>query len=1266
MAASISQVANVKPFDGNGYSNWEFRVKLCLEQHGVLEVIETEPPQDPADLASFKKNDVKARNIIVQFLADNVLEMVKSKRTAKEIMEELSGTFKTQGIANQIMLQRKLRNMKFTGKEKLSTFLFDFEKTITEIKNSGGSIDNSEIITQLLAAMPESYQVVSTAIDVVFCQGNTNITLDFVKNKLLMEESRQEKQREEQSGEEVQAFVSKKKNFKKYQGKTRENYSEKSEFPFKCYNCGEKGHKRVDCKKKRVEKQQKFVGNVAETDENEDIAFLSSENVINSNRMNEISFVIDSGATNHLITSKAEQFLTDIINVDLDIKVAKQGEVIKAYKQGNLCLLNTNGMKIKLKDVLVCRNLSHNLMSVKRIEQSKLKVIFENGIVSIMKQEKKITQGKLVGNLYYINFEIQMNEVNLLDVDNDLMHRRMGHSSMYPTKSICETCLQGKQTKLSYRSLEEERKPKRMFEVVSSDVCGPITPISHDGKRYFVLFIDHYSHFTVGYTLTHKNEVFEKFKTYLAMIKTKFSCNIKHLRCDNGGEYISKNFKELCQKEGIEVQYTIPYNPQQNGIAERYNRTVMERARCLIYEANIDKKFWSEAILTAIYLINRTRTTVLKADKTPAEHWYQRKLNLDKIKVFGCDAYVHVPKEERHGKLDAHSRKMILMGYTANGYRLWDPKKEKIITSRDVIFDEKLRIKTISGTVQDIDQEVDLENIEDQKNNSSSEEDQDITNEIRKSTRKRQKPKYLENYDVDFESNLMAALTTGNLLSEVPESFEEAIKDKNWKTAIDEELNSLKERETWQLVELPENEEIIDSKWVFREKIINSVVVKKARLVARGFKQSALDEEVYAPVARLATIRVLLSLYLELNLYVQQLDVNCAFLYGTLQNPVFMKQPEGLNENPKLICKLTKSLYGLKQAPKTWNDLFHKKLTDLGLQRSKKDPCFYFNQVTFLLVYVDDVILFSKHQQNLDYIKLELSKDFKMKEFENSKLMFLGLEIKKYENELYITQKDLIRKTLDRFNMTQSKFAEIPMQSKLQLKIDDNVTDVNLPYRELIGCLMYIMLGSRPDLCYCVTYFSQFQNNYSQEHWKHLKQVLRYLNQTKDYGLKFTKSYNSEITLKSYVDADFANNVIDRKSISGFVIKLNNNVIFWKTKKQNVVTLSSAESEYVALSLCITENLYLGQMLSEILNINVFPITIYEDNQSCIKMAMTFESKRTKHIDIKHHFIRDCIRENKVKLLYISTEMQQADIFTKALPKIKFCYFRDCLNVVLV
>lgn len=261
MAMLNLQVANLKPFDGSNFSNWEFRLKIFLEQNGTLEVLEQSLPTDAIQLAQFKKTDAKARNTIVQWLADEVLEMVKEKETAKEMFETLKLTYTRRGLSMQVDLQRKLRNMKFS-EGNLTNFLLEFDKVVTDLKSSGGKLEEPEIICQLLAAMPESYQALTTSIDLMFSTNPKDVTVRFVKNKLLQEEMRQGNN---DQGKEAVAFTSRYRGNYPRQGGRRERKQE-SKFNFKCYRCGKQGHKRSECRSS---------ANVANAD-NEEVAFIAN------------------------------------------------------------------------------------------------------------------------------------------------------------------------------------------------------------------------------------------------------------------------------------------------------------------------------------------------------------------------------------------------------------------------------------------------------------------------------------------------------------------------------------------------------------------------------------------------------------------------------------------------------------------------------------------------------------------------------------------------------------------------------------------------------------------------------------------------------------------------------------------------------------------------------------------------------------------------------------------------------------------------------
>lgn len=1300
MAVTNQMTNNIKPFDGNGFSNWKFRIELCLEQNGVLEMLSKDLPSDTVALETFKKNDIKARCIITQCLADNVLETVKSKKTAKEIMESLKVTYSKTGLATQVQLQRKMRTMKYTGACPLSNFILEYEQIISELKNAGGKIENNEIVTQLLSAMPESYQAVTTAIDVLFCQEGSTMTLDFIKNKLLQEEDRQNKNIE--NNVENVAFASRKswrfqKSYKKNTGKVSNDYDKGNitKFPYNCYGCGKKGHKRSECPNRKsgnsancmydhknepncsceVTKEQEisFLANTMETaDENqgtvngEQTKIVSPSSLMVSTKGTELTFIIDSGSTNHLVNSLSGKFLMNTRNVEFPINVAKKGEIIKAQRCGTLFVESEAGVPIKIDNVLECKDLAYNLLSVRKIEEQGFQVLFKNGKVTIIKDTETVAEGKLHGNLYTLVMKPKTFCANISE-DMDLWHRRMGHSSHYPAKTLCDICLKGKQTRSVFHKLPEEKKSRRILEVVSSDVAGPISPPTNEGMKYYVTFIDHYSHFTHCYLMKTKNEVFEKFKEYESLVTAQFETKISRFRCDNGGEYSSSEFKSFCKAKGIQLEYNIPRNPEQNGICERFNRTLMNMVRCLLLETDIEKEFWGEAARAATYVINRTETRALTKGKTPAEVWLKRKPDLNNIRIFGSKAFVHVPKEER-GKLDERSRQMIMIGYTVNGYRLWDTEHKKLITARSVIFDENCK----RNVRIEIPAEIPSNNEVNGDENESKLDEPEELNEINQNQQERMdykrsiREKKIPIRFLDYETNLMAALSTGCLSSEIPTSYEEAAKT-GWTDAINEEIKNLNESETWEFSPPPTDKSVIECKWIFRKKNIQGQEIKKARLVARGFQQDPiLEEDVYAPVARMMTLRVLLSIAAEEDLLINQLDVKAAFLKSDLKEPVFLKPPEGVSDCPPgYVCKLKRALYGLRQSPKCWYDCLNEHLLAMNLKRSKVDPCLYFNNTTFLLIWVDDIILLSRCSSNLIEIKCKLMQELEIRDLSNvNKITFLGLEIEKKHDCIIISQKELIKKVINHFNMNQCKPAQIPIQHKLNLKTTEH-KNFKLPYKELIGSLMYIMLGTRPDLCYSVNYFSQFQNCYNENHWQHLKHVLRYLQETKNFGLKFVK-IKQYLNVSAFVDADFANDENDRKSITGFLIKLGGNAIFWKSKKQGIVTLSSCEAEYVALSHCVTECIYLSQLLKDLIENDVYPMIIYEDNQACIKIATTLENKRSKHIDVRHHFIRDCVKDKRIELRYISTNEQQADLLTKALSVTKFKYLRNLLNVLNV
>lgn len=746
----------------------------------------------------------------------------------------------------------------------------------------------------------------------------------------------------------------------------------------------------------------------------------------------------------------------------------------------------------------------------------------------------------------------------------------------------------------------------------------------------------------------------------------------------------------------MQHQFTTPHTPQQNGVAERMNRTLMERARAMINDSKMDKKFWNEAIYCATYLINRSPTNAIGEKfkcETPAEIWFGKRPNANKFHVFGCDAFTHIPDQKRK-KIDMKSEKNTFVGYAPNGFRLWSPTTNKIIVARDIVFHEKQLEKSppeIEETIRQSNQmqnnqEKDQPQMSDKSETTEEKDESNVGETSMKETvivssgdeaefltpirRQSRKP---ERYGENIYDCATLALNAMSCVDDSPENYSEISgreDSDDWMAAIQSELNSLEANKTWTLVELPPGRTAIDNKWVFRRKLKpnGEAGEYKARLVAKGFSQKfGFDyKETFAPVAKMTTLRILLSLANVKNLLIHQMDVKTAFLNGNLNEEIFMKQPKGF-ENGKLVCRLNKSLYGLKQASRMWNERFHLFVTKIGFIRSKYDYCLYTLrndiETLHLLLYVDDLLLIGKSLHNIKKLKDKLSMEFDMKDMKEAK-HFLGISID-WNNEtgtMSINQTAYLKSMLKRFSMENCSGVHTPMETNLKLTKANEKQHESLPYRELIGCLIYVAITSRPDLCAATNYFSQFQSCATHEHWKHLKRILRYIQNTIDLKLVFERETGSPLV--GYADADWANDINDRKSISGYVFKVFGTTVSWSSRKQATVSLSSTEAEFIALSSAACEAKWIGNLLNELSIDLVFPIKIFEDNQACIQIARNpKEHGRMKHIDVKHNHVREMIDENLIEVIYISTNEQLADIMTKALNRTKFEYLRRKLNL---
>jgi hypothetical protein len=392
---------------------------------------------------------------------------------------------------------------------------------------------------------------------------------------------------------------------------------------------------------------------------------------------------------------------------------------------------------------------------------------------------------------------------------------------------------------------------------------------------------------------------------------------------------------------------------------------------------------------------------------------------------------------------------------------------------------------------------------------------------------------------------------------------------------------------------------------------------------------------------------------------IHQMDVKTAFLNGDLEEEIYMEQPEGFtHEGEHLVCKLHKSLYGLKQSPRAWNQKLDAFLKSIEFTRSDADFSVYVAQVKdvkfFIVVYVDDLILVCNNKDKLLQVKEELSRKFEMKDLGDLHF-FLGMEVERDRAQrlLYINQIGYLKEILKRFRMEDCKAIGVPLDPKMKLKKNVNKDDemVKVPYQQAVGSLMYAMLCTRPDLAYPISVVSQHMANPSLEHWIAVKRIFRYLQGTLRFKLRFGGLSLQDVV--GYCDADWAGDLEDRRSTTGFVFMMGGGATSWSSKRQPTIALSTTEAEYMASTQATKEAIWMNKLMKELGYMKEKKAMVIRcDNQGAISLTKNpTQHARTKHIDVQHHFVRERVENGEVTFEYCSTEEMVADVLTKALPK---------------
>ena len=682
----MEKSTGITQFNGSNFQNWKFRVQKHLASAGCEKAISTTIAAgnfgagDAANAAraEFFKLDKKAQDIVTSLVADDYLEYIRDAETAKSMWDSLCATFERKSCQGQTLIRKELANLKLPDGGDLCAHFLKFDSLVRQLKSAGGNPSESDLVSQLFVSLPQSFDAVVTALENL---PDDDLKLTMVKSRLLGEDAKQKSRNLEKSENSV-VFAAKK-NFK-------------NKFNGRCHKCNKYGHKQKDCRSS--------FGTAGAPKNGMSFMADSNDHLSKHQAHDEVIFALDSGATDHFIKDKwIFKNLCKISSREIFLAKAEQSVVVTHC--GQIEAISNTGAPLTINNALYSEDFRSNLLSVSKIVEAGGNVTFKNNRATISNSNEVVAVGYRRGNLFELKVRIPKAEANLTKSQNgDLWHKRMGHisnqrlndlvnhkmvhglNSVSPSE-LCDVCIKSKQTRKPFSG--SRPISKRPLERVHSDVCGPIKPIAWDGSQYFVSFIDDFTHFGMVYSINRKSQVFENFKNYEAVVTTHFEKRISTLTIDQGREYKSKEMISFCTDKGIQILETMAYCPQQNGVAERYNRTIMEKVRALLIESNVPKTLWTEAVFASVYLINRSPTSALLNWKTPAEMWMNEKPNLSKIRVFGCQAFVWKPEQKR-SKLEARSKSLVMMGYCPNGYRLWDDVQNKMVTSREVIFNENL------------------------------------------------------------------------------------------------------------------------------------------------------------------------------------------------------------------------------------------------------------------------------------------------------------------------------------------------------------------------------------------------------------------------------------------------------------------------------------------------------------------------------------------------------------------------------------------------
>ena len=1022
--------------------------------------------------------------------------------------------------------------------------------------------------------------------------------------------------------------------------------------------------------------------------------------------------IYDSGATNHMTPYR--HMLTNYRDISERTVRAAGKTSFAACGMGDMKVLAPNGdswTRITLSNVLYAPSMSATLVSLGRFDDAKLLMQIGGGFLRVMRAGATLCAIPKVHGLYRVYHD----EASLSAISPGLslheLHERLGHVSYgYLKKMIkdgaiqgltldpnrldeqeCTVCMRAKAVRKPIASQRSSERAENFGDLLHMDVWGPAPVQTVNHCRYSLVILDDATRWLEAPLLHSKDEAFAKYVGYEARVYNQHGTTIKVVHSDRGGEFTGQDFRDHLARQGTVQRLTVHDTPEHNGAAERTHGTLLNIIRSLLISSGLPRTMWGEAMQHAVWLYNRTPHAGI-AFRTPYELRFGKPADLTGLHPFGSVCFV---KDQDASKLGSRAVECRWLGFdpTSNGYRVYWPSQRKISVERNVTFSSQ-EIPLLEGEDYSLDQLHDDEPAKEQNPDDS----QPVPGLPDKAPQPRRSARLRDLYggsaisgdeadeDLDvLEANLAAAHS--EMHGYDPQTHHEALRGPNsasWQEAMDDEIQRLESRDSWEYVYAPKDANVIGSRWVYRTKrdAKNSITGYRARLVGQGFTQvegiDFFSDDTFAPVAKMASQRANAALAARRGYCAGQKDIKSAFLYGRLKDGevIYMRPPPGVilkGLKPGQILRLKVALYGLKQAGRRWALVLREIIVDIGLTRSEHDHAVFYRHlpaehIAIISSHVDDLTLIAPDQKMLQRLSDKIDARVQATPLQELNWL-LGIEISRdlEKRTVSFSQRAYIDQILSRYNFEDLKPLAIPMDPHLQLSQDDcpsTPADIaamrHKPYREALGALMYAAVATRPDIAYAVSQLARYSANPGMKHWNALRRVYAYLKGTRDLAL--TLGGDDQEPLVGYSDAD-GMTTEGRQAISGYAFLIGG-AVSWSSKRQEIVAQSTSEAEYVALSHAAKEALWLRNYLHEVWRMPLDATTIYSDNQSAIALAKDDRyHSRTKHIDIRFHFIRYHVEHGNLTVTYCPTEDMVADTLTKALPSMKAKHFASSLGL---